>query len=534
MYFCEMLIKHIIILLTMIGTLAATERPYWVFLEQETGSEVVQITSRAENRLQIRGAKHPPGNYAVSEHQLAQLRATGFRFRHVSRFLNAVSVNIDDDEQLQNLSNLPFVQSIKPVARRPLDRTESTSNAYHLQKSTADGYGASTTQNEVLHIPLIHSRGFDGSGVLVGVFDTGFLTDHEVFQNLDIEAQYDFIDGEPDASGLGHEHGINVLSVIGGYSPDQLIGPAHKASYLLARTEDEYSESRAEEDNWVAALEWADSLGVDIVTSSLNYFDEFDDPNENYPASALDGQTTICARAANIAAQRGILIVNSAGNEGPGVSSLWPPADSPNVLAVGSVNQQNNISYFSGRGPTFDGRIKPDVVAQGSAVFMATSVTGYKYGNGTSFSAPQVAGLAALLLQAHPSLTPDSVISIFQDAGDKSDAPDNSYGWGVPDLTGYFTKQHSSSLRNCTVYPNPASALDVFMVLPSPIADEIVSGQLYDIRGRYVGSLDISPVSNAKLMIGMPRDRYMEDQLFIISVQAGNNHYSGKMVYIKK
>jgi subtilisin family serine protease len=279
-------------------------------------------------------------------------------------------------------------------------------------------------------------------------------------------------------------------------------------------------------------MEWADSLGVDIINSSLSYFQGFDDPNEDYPISALDGQTTISARAANIAAARGILVVNSAGNEGSAASSIWPPSDSPHVLSVGSVNSQQEISNFSGRGPTYDGRIKPNVVAQGSLVYMASGTNGYIRGNGTSFSAPQIAGLAALLLQAQPHLSPDSVISIFQNHGDQASSPDNSYGWGIPDLTSLFPKWKADNSKHCLVYPNPGQAGEIRMILSDPVSALPELAILYDIQGREVAALSMTQESRRIIKISIPSRLGLASQLMIISVKSGNRVYAGKFVYL--
>ncbi len=524
--------KNAILLITITCTLSAGETPLWVFLEPDPNTTPVQLTPRAQKRLSQRGSVNTVGSTAVSELHLAQLRAAGYKIRHASRFLNAVSVVIDNKIQVSELQNLSFVRSTAPVGRSPIRTNDETERVTTLGRSSSLDYGASAGQNEMLNIPYIHNLGYDATDVRIGVFDTGFLTDHPVFDGMDIAAQYDFIDHEVDASGLGHEHGINVLSAIGGHYPGELIGPAYKASFLLARTEDSYSESRAEEDNWVAALEWADSLGVDIISSSLNYFQDFDDPNEDYPISALDGQTTICARAANIAADRGILVVNSAGNEGSSASSLWPPADSPHVLSVGAVNPQAEISYFSGRGPTFDGRIKPDVVAQGSLVYMAAGVKGFTRGNGTSFSAPQIAGLAALLLQARPQLTPDSIISIFQNHGDNNDTPDNDYGWGIPDLTSLFPRLKTRSSKNCIVYPNPGQVGEIRMILSEAVQELPALATLYDIRGREIAVLSITQNSNDLVKMTIPSSLGLANQLMIISVQGSKSTYSGKFLFL--
>ncbi len=528
-----MFVKSLLPLLLIVNTLFAGEKAYWVFLDSETTTTQVKLTARAEKRLALRGSANPAGTTAVSASQLSQMRAAGYQIRHASRLLNAVSVNIEDENRLRELTDFPFVQSITPVAHHPRERLEESSITSLLARGSALGYGQSEGQNEMLNIPPLHRYGYDGSGVLVGVFDTGFRTEHPAFDGADILAQYDFVDMEVDASGSGQEHGINVLSVLGGYYPGELIGPAHGSTFLLARTEDYDNESKAEEDNWVAALEWADSLGVDIITTSLNYFLQFDDPDENYPPSALDGQTTIIARAANIAAERGILVVNSAGNEGPGASSIWPPSDSPHVLSVGAVDAQQVITSFSSRGPTFDGRRKPNVVAQGEYVYMASGSNGFNRGNGTSFAAPQIAGLAALLLQAHPQLSPDSMITLFQNYGDQKHAANNTYGWGIPDITSLFPNLNGRASKNCLIYPNPGQSGEIRMVLSDPITEIALQAILYDILGRKIVSLDVTPETERVVKISIPSSPILANQLLIVSVEMNNKLYSGKFVFLK-
>ncbi len=526
-------ISRILLCLLSLSALILADTPYWVFFKSDARGPRVQLTSRAEKRLLERGSLSASGDLAVSPDYLRQLRSAGFKIRHVSRFLNAVSLEIENNEKLALLDQFDFVSSVQPVARREKTIPEQTTFDQRLARDSEPFYGQSYTQNQMLNIPTLHERGYDGSGVLIGVFDTGFNTDHPVFDELKVYAQYDFIDHETDASGVGHDHGINVLSALGGYAYGELIGPAYGASYLLARTEDTGSETRAEEDNWVAAMEWADSLGVDIISTSLNYRLGHDDPAEDYPFSAIDGKTAIITRAANIATQRGILVVNSMGNEGPSVSSVWPPADSPHVLGVGAVTSQCDISYFSARGPTYDGRIKPDVVAMGASVCIASGVDKYINGYGTSYSTPLIAGLAALLLQAHPELAPDSVIALFHKYGDNSENPDNDYGYGIPDLTSLFWNQDDNVVKGCLVYPNPSSTKEIKMLLPDPIADFIERATLFDIRGRQLASLAVEPVSENTLQLSLPVNRPLADQLLIITVEVGKTVYSGKLVYLK-
>lgn len=528
-----MLFNRLALIILCASSLFADEQAYWVFFDAEQSQTPAIITNRAKARLALRGSHSRDGDLAVSQDHLNQLRQAGFKIRRVSRFLNAVSIDVDDVASLPQLEDLSFVRSITPVKLRRVDMKDHSNGSDVLARSSDQDYGASFTQNQMLGIPVLHNYGYDATGVLIGVFDTGFSTEHSVFNNMDITNQYDFIDHETDASGPGHSHGINVLSVLGGYAPGELIGPAYGASFLLARTEDTRSESRSEEDNWVAAMEWADSLGVDIISTSLNYFKEFDNPAEDYPASALDGQTTIIARAANIAAERGILVVNSAGNEGPSVSSIWPPSDSPHVLSVGATGSSGDINSFSGRGPTYDGRIKPDVVTLGSSVVMASGLGGFTTNSGTSYSAPQIAGLAALLLQAHPSLAPDSIISLFHDYGNQNNSPDNTLGYGRPDLTSLFKDITSSTTKTALVYPNPSQALDLTMVLGDPVTANVQSCTLINLQGRQIAELSTSAISANTLEVKLINLPALANQLFIIRVMANDQMYIGKFVYLR-
>ncbi|MCF6237886.1 MAG: S8 family peptidase [Candidatus Marinimicrobia bacterium] len=520
--------RRLLPLLTVTSYLLAGT-PHWVFFEDDPARPPVKLTVRAEQRLAERGSPMAKGRRGVAPAYIAALNQTGVRIRHISRFLNAVSVEIEHDEQLEYLTQLPFVNLIRPVAQRMITAPVQDQQLARISELS---YGPSFTQSEMLHIPAIHDLGYDGSGVLIGVFDTGFIMNHPVFDQLDIQDRYDFVDHEVDPSGVGHEHGINTLSILGGYYPGEVIGPAFGATYLLARTENNNSETRVEEDNWVAALEWADSLGVDIVSSSLNYRD-FDGTADDYPPSAIDGETAIITRAANIAAERGILVVNSASNDGPSPGSIWPPADSPQALIVGAINSDGDIMSWSSRGPTYDGRLKPDVVAMGAAVYMASSINSYRTSNGTSFSTPLIAGLAALLIQAHPQLSPDSIIAIFHNHGDRAGSPDNSYGYGLPDLRDFFQRLYNDPSNSSLVYPNPSSGQLVNLVLPNPVAQLVEEANLINIKGQIIASLATTSISEYTLQVNLPTHVFLADQLYLITLQVGNRVYSGKLIYIK-
>ena len=524
-----MLLRLFLLILCWTAVPLLSNDLYWVFLNDIPSTERVSLTKQAQDRMALKG--HPDksqSNNPVPEQILHRIRSMGVHIRHSSRFLNAVSVRITHSDQISQLENLADVAFLRPLAvdarSEPIVDIED-----NLYRQTSFDYGQSASQNEKLEIPGIHDLGYTGSGILIAVLDAGFYTVHPTFDQLDIVAQYDFVDHEPNPSGVGHEHGINVLSALAGYSPGTLMGPAYGASVLLARTENDISETKAEEDNWIAALEWADSLGADIVSSSLNYR-EFDNPEDNYPYSALDGQTAVITQAVNIAAQKGILVVNSVGNEGAAPGSLWPPADSPNMLAVGAVSAIDSILYFSGRGPSYDGRFKPDVVALGTNVYVASGTDGFKRVSGTSFSAPLIAGLAALLLESNPALTPGEIIDLFQTQGDRSDNPDNAYGYGIPKLLSHFSPQ--DKLDEIMIYPNPHDGFTLHIFFHRQPRDPIRTAQVFDIQGRLLGRPRITVISERDLLIDISSLSPLASQIYFLTVSSDTDFYSAKFIHL--
>jgi len=361
-----------------------------------------------------------------------------------SRWLNAVTARLSS-EQVKVLTAAPFVKKIVRVRAIRLPETKSGTAARDVPASlkkadSAFDYGNSQLQIEQMQVDKLHKAGIWGDGVRIGILDTGFKFDtHEVFANLNVADEYDFVfddnvtSNQPGDMAGQISHGTRVLSVIGGFMSGSLIGPAFNAEYYLAKTEDIRSETRVEEDNWAAAIEWMEEKGVDVATSSLGYFD-FDDPAENYTYQDLDGETTVISRAAGIAVERGMVVLTSAGNSGTTENPfIGAPADAKGGLAVGAVDFKSEKVGFSSIGPTADGRIKPDLAALGQDVYAidATSSRNYQYGDGTSFACPLVAGVAALILSAHPQLTPAEVGEALKNTASQSNSPDNLLGYGI-------------------------------------------------------------------------------------------------------
>ncbi|MBN2198421.1 MAG: S8 family serine peptidase [Candidatus Aminicenantes bacterium] len=364
--------------------------------------------------------------------------------RSVSRWLNAVSADAGRRE-VEALSGLPFVDRLEPVAafdRSPDSRFVPQGSPSLIQ---AEGifdflYGPAGTQLRQINVHELHLQGLTGRGVAVCLLDSGFRTSHPAFIFSRVLAQWDFVNGDGDVSqnlndplDYSDSHGTGTWSALGAFQPGTILGPAFGADFILGKTETDRFEQPVEEDYWVAGLEWAEALGADVVSSSLGYTDW-------YTFVDMDGRTAVTTRAAERAAGLGVVIVNAAGNERNNVwGHIIAPADGFKVIAVGAVNAEGQISSFSSPGPSFDGRIKPEVCAMGVDVWLAYSrgeQLSYARGSGTSFAAPLAAGVAALLLEAHPDWTPEDVRAALTSTAGRSSNPDNDYGWGVIDALG--------------------------------------------------------------------------------------------------
>lgn len=374
----------------------------------------------------------------VSEY-VQQVIRLGGKKRTLSRWLNGASFEIPYDK-MNEVSELPFVASIRPVSYfTSIYQNETDSK--NVPDATALGtedlnYGASVNQLTQIGVDKAHAAGYNGSGVVLAILDTGFRKSHEAFANAYAEGrvldEYDFIfddanvANEPEDASSQMSHGTSVWGTAGGEKDGTLYGPAYKASFLLAKTEDVRSETPIEEDYWVAAMEWSDSLGADVITTSLGYSDWY-----NY--ADFDGETAVITIAANTAIGLGIVVVNSAGNGGPFPGTITAPADAFEIISCGAVDVFGTIASFSSRGPTADGRIKPEVCARGASTYVSTYYSDSSYGprNGTSFSAPLVAGAVCLLIQARPNFTPQMIRQALLETADNALTPNNTYGWGI-------------------------------------------------------------------------------------------------------
>jgi len=367
----------------------------------------------------------------------------GGRVRHRSRWLRAVSAELDR-RGVDLARNAAELRHIQPVARfrapRELPGEPVRVFVPPAAPAAADSlYGPSAMPLHRLNLFPLVEQNLGGAGIRIAILDTGFETGLPAFASASVVAQRDFVNGdstvrnEPGDPANASMHGTGVWSLLGANLPNQIIGVAPDAEYILAKTEDVGSETRVEEDNFVAALEWADSLGARVVNSSLAY--RTFDGGFSYGFEDLNGDIAVTTVAADSAAARGIIVVTAIGNDGPSYRSLATPADGDSVIAVGAEDSLGVLQGFSSRGPTADARLKPDFVAPGRSIFVVDPAagSGFSRQSGTSYATPPVAGAAALMLQLHPTMTPDDIIAAFQRAGSNETSPDSLVGWGRPD-----------------------------------------------------------------------------------------------------
>lgn len=433
------------LLLLNIHTVIAQNSPrYLVLFKDKEGTPFTTtepesyLSKRAIERRQRQNIPVEIADLPVNPNYIAAVENTGAVVLHSTKWFNGVVVSASET-QIQAIRLLPFFSGIerdKAITRANYSgRTGVNSNKFG---TAADiDYGNSGTQLEMLGVPSLHKAGYSGNTMLIGVFDSGFTRADQqgylshLFSNGKISDTYDFISRDTNVFD-DHNHGLQVLSVMASKLEGSLVGPAFDATYALYRTENASNETPYEEVSWLLAAERADSLGVDIINTSLGYYD-FDDATLNYTQSQMDGRTTIISKAARFATRTGMLIVVSAGNEG---NSSWryitAPADVDSVLTVGAITSAGNRSPFSSFGPNSEGTIKPDVVALGSGVRVGTTSGGVSSSNGTSFSSPLIASFAALLWELHPNYTAQEIASLIRSLGSQADKPDTTLGYGLP------------------------------------------------------------------------------------------------------
>ena len=567
------------VLVTAISVSVFAQQPqrYWITLrDRGPHVELSKVSAQAlgiSDHALWRRAKVLPVDKLIDELDLPvnqtyldQLQAAGIKIRSTSRWFNAVSAELTPSQQ-STITSLPFVASVGPVAlfvrHEPQSVTPAAQNSLSKSTNTADlNYGLSLTQLSDINVVAVHNLGINGAGVVIGMLDDGFNNHktHPALKNMKIIAEYDFVQKDSNTSIAPGEyasqgaHGASTLSTIGGFDSGNLIGPAYGASFILAKTEVDSTETRIEEDYWVAGLESEERLGAEVVSSSLGYA-IFND-GSGYTFQYMDGKTATTTKAARIATRKGVLVVNAMGNEyhyQAGVGTLIAPADADSIVSVGAVSSNGVIAGFSSVGPTFDGRIKPEVVAQGVSVWVANPSGGYQSSNGTSFSTPLTAGVAALVLSAHPTLTPMQVrdrlmqtaLPLYDGTANMNAHPNNYFGWGMVNALKAVQGTSSSGNNNGIIptefvlhsnYPNPFNGSTAILV-DAP-AEQEMELAIYNLLGQKVRTIyqgKSTPGSSTFYWRDGLDDtnNHVATGIYICRLNAAGALFSQKIVYVK-
>lgn len=479
------------------------------------------LTQRAIDRRTAHGIAVVQNDIPVNVTYLQGVANVGVDLLFATRWMNGVTVYSPDPALIDEILALPYVES----ARKLIDRDDYGKKAFFENESFGEAftaedskssraassleYGFSYGQINQLNGIALHDQGFQGQGMVIAVLDGGFIgvEEHPVFDSLWENGQ---ILGNKDFVHVGgnvfteSEHGKMVLSCMGANQPGEMIGTAPKASFWLLRSEDVMTENVIEEYNWVSAAEFADSVGADVINSSLSYID-FDMPQWDHPYSDMDGNTAVATIGADFAASKGLLIHNSAGNSGG--DAAWPwngsPADGDSVFSIGAVDINGNRAGFSSIGPTFDGRIRPSVMALGAGATVAYGIENVGPGSGTSFSSPIMAGMSSCLWQAYPEKNNMEIQQAIKESASQYNDPDNLMGWGIPDFAEAWSilttieRKLGEDESLLYVYPNPFINSLNFEIFDT--AGETVRVELISIAGNNILTEDIQLQSDTNV-----------------------------------
>ena len=537
--------KKIIVYLFLVSSFVGfSQEDAWVYFKDKPGSQayfnnpLTMLSQRALDRRLNQGIALDGKDIPIYQPYIDQvIAATGITVRAKSKWFNCVHVR-GSQTDITALKSLSFVDYIdfannsigstkkilsKKITSKPVNKTAETLSTFN--------YGNSANQIQMLNGHLLHQSNYTGTGKIIAVMDSGFpgVNTAQPFARLrdnnQILGGYDYVNKSTNFY-AGSSHGTSVLSLMGGFKDNLLVGTAPDAQYYLFITEDGPNENPLEESNWVEAAEEADRLGVDIITTSLGYT-TFDNANYDYSYKDMNGTTTFISKGLDIAFSRGILCVVSAGNEG---NKPWQyisaPADAVNALAIGAVKSDESYATFSSQGPTFDGRVKPDVTAQGQNPYVSDASGNITNGgSGTSYSGPIIAGMLACLWQALPTKTNQQIKQLITQSADRYSAPTVQYGYGIPDFSLALANGLSVAAfleNDFMVYPNPATD-SISVTLP----DGLDKGKviLYTVLGQKVLEEKVTKGSSVISMKSLITGTYL------YKIECGNGLFkSGKIV----
>ncbi|SHI78673.1 Por secretion system C-terminal sorting domain-containing protein [Mesonia phycicola] len=493
--------KILLFFIFLLHQITFSQEQAWVYFNSKENvtaaiaNPISILTQRAIDRKNSHNISIDERDVPINEAFVTTIKnQTGIEVKAKSKWFNCVHV-LGSVEDINALSSFSFVDKILFADTSLNNKIKTTEQEVftekHLESFVDFNYGNTSVQIEMLHVDYLHENNYTGEGMLVAVMDAGFPEVNTLAgfsrlrNNNDLIGGYDFVDRTANYDAFaGSSHGTLVLSNMAGYIQNSFVGTAPDASYYLFRTEDTNSETPLEESYWVEAAERADSLGVDVINTSLGY-SSFDNPNHSYTPADMDGDTAFITKGANIAVEKGILVVVSAGNSGNSTSFniIAAPADGQ-VYSVGAVDATEQYASFSSIGPTADGRVKPDGMAQGSSATVIDTNNQVTTANGTSFSSPIMAGAITSLWQSNPNKTNLEIMQLVRESSSLYTSPTNQMGYGIPNFETAL-KNLSDTIynqQNIKVYPNPVSKI----LYIQKQKQESLSVKIYNLLGKLV------------------------------------------------
>ncbi|MBT7242593.1 MAG: S8 family serine peptidase [Flavobacteriaceae bacterium] len=520
----------------------AQSQDAWVFfadkenVEASLADPILIMTQEAIDRKTLQGTPIDERDVPVNENYITQIKNIyGITVRSKSKWMNCIYV-IGDQYNIESLLDFSFVTDVE-YADKSLNLFPGgpIENKFALEEASQNinyNYGAAANQIEMLSGDYLHELDYTGEGMIVAVLDAGFpsIDTNPGFQKMRDENRilgtYDFEARIENVNGTS-SHGFNTSSDIGGFLQDEFVGTAPQASFYFFVTEYTPSETPVEEAWWVEALERSDSLGVDVVNTSLGYRG-YDNPNYDHSYEDLDGQTTFSARGANIAFDKGMILVTSAGNSGnTDFPTVGTPGDSPGTLTIGAVNSNGNYASFSSIGPTVDGRVKPDLMAQGVSAAVINTGGNVDFSSGTSFSSPIMAGVITCLWQSRPEVPNGHIMQIVRESANLYNNPTDQMGYGIPNFENAYAAlqelgfEDEFLMSNFALYPNPVTS-KINISFPEGISN--CTFTIYSILGNKVLSTEISRNLNSVNI------ESLNSGMYIASINSNNKQISFKII----
>ena len=534
--------KILLLSFLLISFLGFSQEDAWVYFNDKPNAQtfldnpLTMLTQRALDRRTTQNIALSVQDTPIHQPYIDQITAaTGITVKAKSKWLNCVHVR-GDLANIQALTSFTFVNHIQ-YANATLNNRSAVQKPISPVNKNLDiqsnfNYGNSTNQIQMLNGQILHQQNYTGQGKIIAVLDSGFINVNStapfqrLFDNNLILGGYNYVSQSTDVYSL-HNHGTSTLSCMGGFVDGQLVGTAPDAHYYLFVTEDVASENPVEESYWVQAAEEADRLGADIISTSLGYF-EFDNPNYGHTYDEFTGNVAFASQGANIAFSKGMIVVASAGNGGGNpdpLNHVGVPAEATNVLAVGAVQANEMYANFSSIGPSFDGRIKPDVMAQGQNATVANTAGNVTSASGTSFSCPIMAGAITSFWSAFPTFTNQQILDLVKQSADKFSNPNNQFGYGIPDfqiaLNMGLLSTNQINLIQFQYYPNPTSNELNFVGLNNAIGNEV---KFYNGLGQLVLT---KKIENAEQKISLES---LANGLYYFSIPSSDKVYQGKII----